>query len=220
MTSLSLLALVYILGTVAADCPSGQFLTSLESFTHPDGAMFRATFEEARAFCESEGGRLPEPRDAAANGILTFGNGEVGIGEYTLPVNPFIGAACDGDGCPGSKNFRWLSDGEPVDLSPSKWFAGNPHADPLSFEGVNNEMKSDNGLCVSIDPSYVWHDASCLISKPVVCERVVVPETCAPCRPGHFCVDGKSSLVPVDTYTDLPGATEPTLCKFRAPGVA
>ena len=113
-------------------------------------------------------------------------------------------------------NAGWLSDDEPMDLDPSLWWLNNPHVDPAVFRDSGTlEFKSDNGLCTSIDPSYVWHDASCLRRKTVVCERVV-PETCATCKPGHYCVGGTSTLVPEDTYTDRPGATEPIACECVA----
>ena len=136
-------------------------LNGIEYMVQGITPSLRKTYEEALVYCENEGGKLAEPKSAAANNdIATLASNSIS--------DSFIGVWIGSDDKSQEGYFRYASDDTSITYTdwdttqPDNgiWYNGNLEEDCvmlIKWSGVNR---------------FKWSDALCSKKSSFVCERI------------------------------------------------
>ena len=132
-------------------------LNGIEYMFHGKTLHYQKNYEEALAHCESEGGKLAEPKSAETNNdIATLASNSIISGSS---IGVWIGI----DDKSQEGYFRYASDNTSItytDWDTAEPYGGHPEEDCVML------LKWPQAL------RFKWHDGLCSEKKSFVCERI------------------------------------------------
>ena len=136
-------------------------LNGIEYMVQGITPSLRKTYEEALVYCENEGGKLAEPKSAAANNdIATLASNSIS--------DSFIGVWIGSDDKSQEGYFRYASDD--TSITYTDWDTAQPD------NGIwyNGNLEED---CVKLwkwpyANRFKWSDGLCSVKQSFVCERI------------------------------------------------
>ena len=138
-------------------------LNGIEYMVQGITPSLRKTYEEALVYCENEGGKLAEPKSAAANN-------DIAILASNSISDSFIGVWIGSDDKSQEGYFKYASDD--TSITYTDWDTAQPD------NGIwyNGNLEED---CVKLwkwpyANRFKWSDGLCSVKQSFVCERIQV----------------------------------------------
>ena len=133
-------------------------LNGIEYMFHGKTLHYQKNYEEALAHCESEGGKLAEPKSAETNNdIATLASNSIISGSS---IGVWIGI----DDKSQEGYFRYASDN--TSITYTDWDTAEPDNGKNQEEDCVMTLKWPHAL------RFKWHDGPCSAKKSFVCERI------------------------------------------------